>query len=235
MQSLHLLSFNMHKGIGWLSKRSTVERVRDEIRRLSPDFILLQETRDLQFEFLAEEIWPHVCYGKNAVYTKGHHGNAVLSKFPIVQYQNLNISMGWYEKRGLLHATVQLPTKPLHILCVHLSLFGKARLKQISIIADYIRQEIPNNESVILGGDFNDWREHATDLLVRKTGLNEAFLDYQGKYARSYPAWAPLLQLDRLYSRGFTTERASRLTNYPWRILSDHLALEVLLQNKSLG
>ncbi len=235
MQHLHLLSFNMHKGVGWLSKRSTVARVRDEIRRLSPDFILLQETRDLQFEFLAEEIWPHVCYGKNAVYTKGHHGNAVLSKFPIIQSQNLNISMGWYEQRGLLHAVVQLPNKPLHVLCVHLSLLGKARLKQISIIADYIKQEIPSNESVILGGDFNDWREHATDLLVRKTGLNEAFLDYQGKYAKSYPAWAPLLQLDRLYSRGFITERASRLTKYPWRILSDHLALEVLLQNKSLG
>ncbi len=42
------------------------------------------EELDSQFAFLADEIWPHFAYGKNAIYSAGHHGNAILSKHPIL-------------------------------------------------------------------------------------------------------------------------------------------------------
>jgi endonuclease/exonuclease/phosphatase family metal-dependent hydrolase len=44
------------------------------------------------------------------VYPKGqHHGNAVMSKFPIVHYQNHDVSIAGPEKRGLLHCVLHVP------------------------------------------------------------------------------------------------------------------------------
>ena len=46
-----------------------------------------------QYEFLADSIWQQYAYGRNAVYPNGHHGNAVLSKFPIVRTSNHDVSI----------------------------------------------------------------------------------------------------------------------------------------------
>ena len=68
------------------------------MRILQPDVIFLQEVlghhevhkkrvnswpEQSQFEYLAHELWPHFAYGKNAVYTDGHHGNAILESIPL--------------------------------------------------------------------------------------------------------------------------------------------------------
>ena len=53
-----------------------------------------------QHEFIADQVWREVAYGKNAVSQHGHHGNAVLSRFPIVAHENLDISAHAFESRG---------------------------------------------------------------------------------------------------------------------------------------
>ena len=56
-----------------------------------------------QLEFLTGNLRAS-CYGKNAMYPHGHHGNAILSRLPIRQFANHDISDHALEKRGLLHA-----------------------------------------------------------------------------------------------------------------------------------
>src|SRR3569623_906615 len=70
---------------------------------------------DNQFEYLADEIWSHFAYGKNAIYSEGHHGNAILSKYPIIQHSNINVSTNQLEHRGLLHAHIQAGGRDLHL------------------------------------------------------------------------------------------------------------------------
>lgn len=227
-KDIRVISFNMHKGMSWLTRKSTLDAIRKEIREINPDIILLQEIRGSQFEYLAEEVWPHFRYGKNVVYTKGHHGNAILSKFPIHFSENINISIRWFEKRGMLHCVVHLnKTHPLHLICVHLGLFKRDRHKQLEQIVQHIRTKVPANESLILGGDFNDWGSHATEHLIENLGLQEAFMHSHGCYARTFPSWAPFLRLDRIYSRGLQTNKAECLTHKNWRVLSDHVAIAV--------
>jgi signal transduction histidine kinase len=48
---------------------------------------------EAQFEYLADSIWHHHAYGKNAVYPEGHHGNAILSKYPIKRWDNLDLTL----------------------------------------------------------------------------------------------------------------------------------------------
>ncbi|WP_254807281.1 endonuclease/exonuclease/phosphatase family protein [Xanthomonas campestris] len=61
------------------------------------------------YEYLAETLWPQFSYGRNAVYPHGHHGNAVLSKFPISSFANHDVSVPGHEPRGVLHSVLQVP------------------------------------------------------------------------------------------------------------------------------
>ena len=47
----------------------------------------------------------------------------------------------------------------------------------------------------------------------------------QGRHARTFPVWAPLFPVDRIYFRGLTPIACERLGEGHWRDLSDHAAL----------
>lgn len=230
--NLKVLSFNIHKGMGWGRRKLTLPQIKIHIHDLHPDIIFLQEIRGSQFKFLNSKIWPHFSYGKNAVYQKGNHGNAIISKFPIDFTVNIDLTTRRYERRGMLHAIVKLPHhhKNLHLLCVHLGLLAKDRHKQLEMMVNYIRDNIPLTEPIILGGDFNDWKCYASKPLTKKLGLHEAFLHAHKSYAKTFPAWMPLLKLDRIYYRGLEVNAANRLNHKPWRSLSDHLAIVASLK-----
>lgn len=224
---LKVLSFNIHKGFGWHRFISTFKAIDQHIQDLSPDFIFFQEILGTQAEYIVFDRWPHYSYGKNVVFRAGHFGNAIFSRFPIIFSENFDLSTYRLEQRGLLHSIVNLPNeKRLHLLCVHLGLFRRSRQKQYEKIISYIKSTISNDEPIILGGDFNDWGSHAT-LPLQSFGLQEAFMQLHRAYARTFPAWAPLLKLDRIYTRGIEIISADRLMQKSWRILSDHIAITI--------
>ncbi len=242
MTSLRVLSYNIHKGFGAWSRKFVLEKIREAIVLVKADLVFLQEVQgehkghagkipewpiESQFEYLANEVWPHFKYGKNAVYESGHHGNAILSKFRILVDENLDISASPMESRGMLHvlAMVGKPKKPLHCVCVHLGLRKKWRDAQVDQIVERIQSVIPSDQPLILAGDFNDWSGKITRRLTRQTGLYEVFLQKYGRHARTYPAKLPLLKLDRVYCRGVEVEEAEVLSGSPWKALSDHSAV----------
>lgn len=229
--NLRLLSFNIHKGIGW-RRNATMDKIKIQILDLDADIVFLQEVRGAQFEQLCTDMpHYHFCYGKNAVYANGHHGNVVLSKFPITFSQNTDMSMHRFERRGLLHAKLTLPNdQVLHVLCVHLGLRARDRHKQLAMIVNYINLHVPETDAIIMAGDFNDWGSHATHPIIQQLHFEEAFLHHRHAYAKTWPAWIPVLKLDRLYYRGLQFQDAHRLIQKQWRYLSDHVALNVSLQ-----
>lgn len=229
---ISLICFNIHKGYGWhkLQGRRKFIEIEHHIRTQSPDLIFFQEITGSQIKAFTLDIWNHYCYGKNAVYLTGHHGNAIFSKFPIHFIENFNLSTFRMEKRGLLHSIIKFPDeRNVHLLCVHLGLFKKSRELQYKMILNYIKSIISSDDPIILGGDFNDWGSHATQPLVHEFGLHEAFLTLHGNYAKTFPSWAPLLKLDRVYIRHLTVVSAEIMKEKSWRSLSDHLALKVVL------
>jgi endonuclease/exonuclease/phosphatase family metal-dependent hydrolase len=242
---IKILSYNIHKGFSGGLAKYTLDKIREEIRALHPDLIFLQEVQGQhdghrkkipkwsevpQFEYLAEDLWPHHSYGKNAVYSHGHHGNAILSKFPILNSDNLDISQNRFENRGLLHAVIQLPNSViLHGLCSHLGLFEADRKKQLKQIINRIESVVPKEDLLIAAGDFNDWRENASRSLVSELGLQEAFLALHNRHAKTFPSWHPVMRLDRIYFRGFTAVSAVSLKQSPWDTLSDHIPLSAEL------
>ncbi len=249
MKHLKILSYNIHKGFSANNQQFVLRKIKHSIEAVHADLVLLQEVlghhakhaskvkqwpTTSQFEFLGDKLWPHYAYGKNAVYTSGHHGNAILSKYPITSWDNLDISMSRLERRGLLHAVIALPGKSesLHAICLHLGLFEWDRRKQVDLLCDRINSLVPKNAPLIIGGDFNDWRQRISPTLKKRLGVVEAFHQTDGMHARTFPAWLPVLRLDRIYLRGVEILKTRALTEAPWSELSDHVAIytEVGLQ-----
>jgi endonuclease/exonuclease/phosphatase family metal-dependent hydrolase len=238
---LKVLTYNIHKGFNYSNSRFILHQIKEMLLSVGPDIVFLQEIhgrhekhalnisdwpKASQFEFLAEEIWPYYVYGKNAVYRKGDHGNAILSKYPFEFWENIDVSIQKRASRSLLHGAICLGDKRiLHIVCVHLGLLRFERDKQIRTLCERIQYKIPRVDPLLIAGDFNDWRSHINHQLETSLGLAEVFKTLRGSYARSFPAWQPAFPIDRIYYRGLKPEVCKRFNQYPWRNLSDHLPL----------
>lgn len=245
-RQLRIATFNIHKGVTSFNARLVLHDQRALIRSLQADIVFLQEVlgahsrhqrrfrlwpRESQHEFLADSIWADYAYGKNAVYPAGHHGNALLSKFPIVKWDNIDISAHSIEQRGMLHCELRVPgwDMDVHCICVHLGLFARWRRKQLFWLRERIEAMVPPNAPLIIAGDFNDWRMKAGQNLAESLHLREVFEHGSGKPARSFPSVLPLLRLDRIYVRGFHVHTAQVHGGPAYARVSDHAALSVTL------
>lgn len=237
-----VLTVNIHKGFTVFNRKFILPELRAALRSSGADVVFLQEISGWHathpgrygnypkiphYEFLADEIWPEFAYGKNAVYTRGDHGNAILSKFPITQFENIDISMGGPERRGLLHCQLSVPGHGLHVhaMCVHLSLLETHRARQLAVIARVINESIPPLSPLVVAGDFNDWRLRAQSYLFESVSLREVFTQTHGLPARTFPARFPVLRLDRIYVRNSTAFEPLLMPYRPWAGLSDHAPL----------
>jgi endonuclease/exonuclease/phosphatase family metal-dependent hydrolase len=239
---LKILSYNIHKGFSLGNWKFVLGQMRQAIREIHPDLVFLQEVMGMhrrhrnriadwpnttQFEYLAGELWPHYAYGKNAVYSSGDHGNAILSKFPFLEWENLDISTNRLERRGMLHAVIDIPGQRhfLHVITLHLDLLKKGRNKQVEDLCRRIEDHVPHQAPLIICGDFNDWSLRVSRILERRLEVQEAHYDVHDHHARTFPSIMPVLKLDRVYIRGLSAQDARALSGHPWRTLSDHAAI----------
>ena len=241
---IHVLTYNIHKGYCSGKRRFVLDTMRERIAETGADIVFLQEIHGTaikseakrrrfsypdqpHFEYLADQAWPHYAYGRNAIYRKGDHGNAILSMHPFVRWENIDVSKFPRSSRSILHGVIEIPGsgKNLHTLCVHLGLLEQERREQLQALTDRINEHVPRDEPMIIAGDFNDWRRRAEHHLHDDLGLEELFVQLKGRHARTFPVWAPVLPVDRIYYRGLEPASCQRLCNGPWRDLSDHAAL----------
>ena len=245
---LTVMTVNIHKGFTSFNRKFILPELRDAVRQVGADVVFMQEVQGVHdgrskktvdhpdiahYEFLADSIWPQYAYGRNMVHSKGHHGNAVMSKFPIVHFQNHDVSIAGPEKRGLLHCVLRVPDREVdvHAICVHLGLAESHRAQQLDLLCQMVKTEVPADAPLIVAGDFNDWRRRAHDILFEGAGLREVFVTAYGESAKTFPARFPLLSLDRIYVRNASVHLPVVLPRKPWSHLSDHapLAAEIHL------
>src|SRR5207237_1121529 len=123
MERLKVVTLNIHKGLSHFNRRMVIHDLREGLQSLNPDVVFLQEVQGLnqrfamrfagapvepQHAFLAGDRWQHV-YGCNEVYDHGHHGNAILSRFGFLSFENEDVSDHRYERRGCRTAWSRCP------------------------------------------------------------------------------------------------------------------------------
>ena len=227
---LRVATYNIHKGVlrdlFGLRRNSRIHELRARMHDLSADLIFLQEVQGLherharrfehwpaepQHEFLSQG--PGVrhafesAYGANAHYLHGHHGNALLSRFPILHRDNRDFSDHALEKRGVLHCVVDVGGTAVHCFVVHFGLLARSRTRQLEALIDWVRRAVPHDAPLLIGGDFNDWRNQLSRRLYDAVGVIEAFDALQPEFARTQKAF--WFVRDRLADIGVDVERES--------------------------
>jgi len=236
MSVLRIATYNIHKGVQGLGpvRRLEIHNLGHAVEQLDADIVCLQEVRKLhrteeryfkrwpelpQAEFLCPEGYYPV-YQTNATTRHGEHGNALLSRWPVVSHGHEDMSDHRFEQRGLLHVEVQVGRRTVHVLVLHLGLIAGSRTRQIEQMGRFIEREIPRTAPVVVAGDFNDWggKLRAT---MGKFGLK----DFVGERAYTFPSRLPLTQLDYVYARGLKPVGLQIPRGRIWWRMSDHLPL----------
>ncbi len=245
VESLKVLSYNIHKGFRTGGKRFVLQEMRELLRTTRVDLVFLQEVigentahaksiddwpETSQYEYLADTVWNDHSYGRNAVHEDGHHGNAILSRFPIVSWENVDISTNRLERRGLLHTRIKIDDCIVHACCTHLNLTKRGRNSQLKQLCSWIGRKIPGDAPLILAGDFNDWTNKLSEPLEKELGLKEVIEVKHGRLHPTFPASLPVFNLDRIYVRGLDISESKILKGKTWRKLSDHIPVQATLR-----
>lgn len=184
MSVIRVVSYNIHKGRSATGTRDSLSQLRLGLYGLRPDLLFLQEVQgrnqrrsvlDAQHESLGAALGMDVCYGRNAVHTHTDHGNALLSRYSVLNFENEDISDHRLEQRGLLHAVLDINSTEVHCLVVHLGLFAGGRSRQILALVERIRRLVPDDAPLLIAGDFNDWNNRLAPLFVEQLSLYEVF------------------------------------------------------------
>ncbi len=216
------------------TRRLQIHDIGHAVEQFDADVVCLQEVRSMhrreqrhfarwpaqpQADFLAPEGY-EVAYRSNAVTHYGEHGNAVLSRWPLLQTAHRDVSDHRFEQRGLLHTQVQVGNLVVHVVVVHLGLMHAGRVRQIASIGRYLQHEIPAHDALVVAGDFNDWGERL-HLPMADLGLKT----FDSVRLPTFPSRLPLLHLDRIYVRGLMPLSAQVPHGRAWWRMSDHLPL----------
>ncbi len=234
--TLRVATWNIHKGVQGLGpvRRLEIHNIGHAVEQLDADIICLQEVRHTnRREALYFSHWPsqpqadflapagyEAIYRTNAVTRHGEHGNAMLSRWPVLHHKHRDISDHRFEQRGFLHTELQITDRRVHVLVVHLGLVPASRVRQLALLLAHIEQDIPADAPVLVAGDFNDW---GTGLGRRMA--QAGFREWREQPTPTYPARLPLNQLDHVYARGLTPVRAMVPSGRIWPRMSDHLPL----------
>lgn len=235
---LRLLSWNIHKGIGGVDRRYDIGRTVALIRALDADVLLLQEVSESmprslfhdQAQLLSESLeMPHLAYHRQHRFSIGGYGNAILSRWPLSDIHELDLTIGTRKKRGVLQARVRvrLPndeTRSMVLHNMHLGLASSERARQLErFLSSAPFKGLHHGTPVVLAGDLNDLWGSLGPRFLLPAGFRRA-----GSLANTFPAVFPIRPLDGIFVRGEVRVRATHICRTRLaRQASDHLPLLV--------
>jgi endonuclease/exonuclease/phosphatase family metal-dependent hydrolase len=232
---MRLLSYNIHKGVGGRDRLYQIERIVAVIEAEGPDLVCLQEVdrhvrrtrHDDQPAKLAEALGASASlYQLNVRSKAGGYGNLVLSRWPLHTTHHVSLRLKRRKPRGAQLAVVETPEGPLHLVHWHLGLAERERHWQAAhLLAHPLFRESAGHPTLVVG-DFNDWRNTLAHGPFARHGFHQ--VTAPRVRFRSFPAYFPIVSLDKAFTRGAIEARHARIVHSPLaRAASDHLPLVI--------
>ena len=239
---LRVLSYNIHKCIGGVDRRYEPSRIVEVIRKLDADVVMLQEVDagvkrsngDRQVELLGDQLGLryHTWFPNVEVRGGGQYGNAILSRYPLIESTNIDVTLRFKKRRSVLHGVLRVRhddvDRTVHVFNMHLGLARYERKRQLEMfLSSQPFAHLHHDTPVVVGGDLNDVYGGLGQLLVPS--------GFRGIERRplTFPAWGPMRALDAIFVRGAVDlQKLVRCDSDLARRASDHrpLVAEVKLQ-----
>lgn len=219
-------TYNVHRCIG-SDRRHEPGRVASVLSEIGADIVGLQEvsTREGdagdidQLATLAETTGMHSMAGPTLVSTRGHCGNALLSRWPILAARKIDLSVTRREPRGAIDADLEVEGRALRVVVTHLGLRPGERLQQVERLLAALGSS--DGPTIILA-DANEWRP-----LV---ALRRRLRHFGYRSLPTFPAGLPILALDLVLVQPAAALREVSVHRSPTaRRASDHLPVRAVL------
>ena len=227
---LRVVTYNIHRCRG-MDRRVRPERIAALLATIDPDVVALQEVigPGLHGPGHAEQLGAALgmgwIMGPTRELRRHQFGNVILSRYPVREHAQIDLSWKTCEARGAQRVTIDLgEARCLHVYNAHLGTALLERRYQAPKLADWIVDKRVSGPKILLG-DFNEWgRGLVADVLADR--LNSIDLYQHLKRRRTYPGFFPLLHLDHIYFDGPVEIRRVELPrNRLALVASDHLPL----------
>jgi endonuclease/exonuclease/phosphatase family metal-dependent hydrolase len=240
-------SYNIHGCVG-ADMRYDVDRVARVILELRCDTVGLQEvdgqvdgggsavggraaagnrmaSQGLQLQQLAAAtaMHPVVVAPTEAGEFHFSNANALLTRREVGQVRLHDLSYKAREPRSALDVELHAGGRIMRVIVTHLGLRPGERRYQVRKLLTVLR-EIPAEQGVVVLGDINEWLPIGRPLRWLHGLLGKP------PWQRSFPVWAPVFALDRVWTRplgallGFTVHRSGEA-----RKASDHYPVKAVV------
>ncbi len=228
-----LVTYNIHSGVG-TDKKQDYRRIGNFLAESGADIVLLQEmdtrpdsrkiNQDIK-DICADKVFE---FASSPALTEesGWYGNAILSRYPIISNETLDVSQDGFQPRNIQTVVVETHKGPLTVINTHKGLKKQERRSQFALLHEYIEERMKLRPSpLILGGDFNEWQFFTSAFKA----LNRILAPT--KVGATFPSKFPLFSLDRVWTtKDIVVHKCKRIKNDKTKIFSDHLPVRVDMQ-----
>ncbi|HSG81578.1 MAG TPA: endonuclease/exonuclease/phosphatase family protein, partial [Gemmatimonadota bacterium] len=215
--TLRILAYNIRHGEGMDSVINLI-RVARFIERLAPDIVTLQEIDSAvertfgvnQMAVLGELTGMEAAFGGFFDYQGGRYGMGILSKHPLLSYDNHRLPDG-LEPRTALAARIEVDEVEVVVVSIHLYATAEERYAQAERLVEILEGE---GSPVILAGDFNSTPDsEVIALLARHWEIAN-----KGDDHFTFPSNSPEREIDYIMYRP-----ADRFTVVEHRVIAESL------------
>jgi endonuclease/exonuclease/phosphatase family metal-dependent hydrolase len=142
--------------------------------------------------------------------------NALLTSREVRTVRSYDLTFEGFEPRSALDVELLAGGRAVRVIVTHLGLDGGERRYQVGKLLALLKT-IPQAQPVVLLGDMNEWLPIGRPLRWLHSVLGKA------PAGRSFPVWAPVLALDRIWSRPMRALHSFKVHRSPAsRVASDH-------------
>lgn len=227
--NLRVVTYNIHRSRG-MDRRTKPARIADVLASLDADVIALQEvigpsgSGPGHAEIIGAALGMGWIMAPVRELRQHQFGNMILSRFPMWDHAQHDLSWKTCEERGAQRVAVDAGAGTLQVYNAHLGTALLERRYQAARLAAWVDDRRVAGPKLLFG-DFNEWsRPLATDILAKR--LESIDLFPYLKRRRTYPGFFPLLHLDHIYYQGQIEVRQISLPRTRLALMaSDHLPL----------
>ena len=242
MKKINIMTYNIQHGINHLvrlNEKKTIielEKVAEIIKKHDIDIVGLNEVYDAPEENLQKQAaiiakklgYNYYYFGKAINIKDGEYGNALISKYPIIDAKTIMIpdpiikdEKAFYETRNLLKCLIKIDNEEYNVIVSH---FGLANSEKVSAVKTLV-EELENNKlkNVIFMGDLNMEYDNKN-----YQELENHLLNIVSDKSFTYPSHCPEIRIDHIFvSEDFTKNNEIIDSLVLDEIFSDHLPIKI--------